>query len=452
MLTHASPMSPLPLSKPWKITLVTLRSILWMVFVFGLSAFAFSILFPSQEFAFNFENSKAEKNSLRDPRSTNGASQENGLLENTETLIIDASAFGDFSNISVLLSGSDDASPLSTGTVSVRRSQKSFLYPDGNPAGFPKGTLLRFEDDFFHIAPNGTRKRFPSEEAVRSIGLDPNSFLSISSEELFANRDGGSVEFSEIEPPSGSFIRSNDTFYEWRNGKLIPFVSREAFLTRFPENWAIPKDISFIREQTISDDWKSYPSSSLLAWGDGVFLMDGETPRPILGIDIFLSLGFSWEDVRPVNDEEISLVQKGKFVDFSVPHPDGTVFFDTEERRYFLIEEKKKREIRGESIRRSWLGNRHPISISSRALETKSSCVLEEGFSPFSSYALECSLSMAAIASFPGDTYEFSIDLPANTDIGRIDISFESSIKEQTLLKTLSKFKNRILSRYIPSP
>lgn len=441
----------LSLSKPWKITLVTGRVVLWLVFIVGLSAFAFSILFPSQEFVFDFENSKAQKNTLRDPRSVDGVSQENGLLENVETLIIDASAFGDFSTVSILLSGSDDALPLSTGTVAVRRSQKSFFYPEGNPAGFPKGTLIRFEDTFFHIAPNGTRKRFSSEETVRSLGLDPASFLVVSSEELFKNRDGGLVDVSGTEPPSGSFIRSEDTFYEWRNGKLIPFVSREAYLARFPENWAISKDTSFVESHTVSDDWRSFPSGSLLAWGDGVFLMDGETPRPILGIDIFLSLGFSWEDVRPVNDEEISLVQKGKFVDFSVPHPDGTVLFDTIERRYFLVEEKKRREIKGDAILRSWLGDRTPIPVSSESLTIAPSCALEEGFSPFSSYALNCSLPLSALDPLPGDTYQFSIDLPANTDIGRIDISFGSSVRGQTLFKTLSKFKSRIFSRYLPA-
>lgn len=447
----SSKVFPTLLPQPWNRIFLAGRVILWGVFFFGMFVFAFSILFPSQAFTFNFDNSKAEKNTLRDPKTATGDMRGDGRLGSNETLLIDASAFGDFSDVSVLLSGSDESLPIESGSVSVRRSQKAFFYPEGNSAGFPKGSLLRFGDTFFQIAPNGTRKSFPSEEAVRLIGLDPASFLSVSSEEFLANRDGGAIDFSEADPPSGSFIRSDDTFYEWRNGKLIPFVSREAFLARFPESWAIPKDISFRETRTLSDDWRSYPSGSLLAWGDGVFLMDGESPRPILGIDIFLSLGFSWDDVRPASDEEISLVQKGKFVDFSVPHPDGTVFFDTEERRYFLIEEGKKREIKGEALLQSWLGNRHPILVSSKSLTTASSCILEEGFSPFSSYALECSLLLEALVSLPGDTYEFSIDLPIETDIRRMDVTFESSLKRETFLRTLSKLKNRVISRYIPT-
>jgi hypothetical protein len=443
-------MSSSSLPKLWNIVFITGRVILWSIFFFGMFTFAFSLFFPSFDFVFDFENSKAERNTLQSPRTDTGDPRGNGRLAESEMLIVDASIFGDFSNAIIGVSGDDSVRALESGSVSIRRSQKAFLYPEGSLAPFPKGSLLRFGGDYFQIAPNGTRKRFPSEDAVRSLGFDPNVFLVASSEELLLHRDGGSVEFSGDEPPSGSFIHSDGIFYEWRNGKLIPFVSRESFLARFPENWALPRDVSFIRARTVSDEWRGYPSGSLLSWGDGVFLMDGESPRPILGVDIFLSLGYSWDDVRPANDEEISLVPKGKFVDVSVPHPDGTVLLDTRENRYFLIEEGKKREIRGETILHAWLGNRHPILVSSESLQTRASCVLEEGFSPLSSYYLECSIPLAALREFHGDTYEFSIDVPADTDIRRLDVSFETSVSKDSLFRMLSKLKERILSRYIP--
>lgn len=443
-------MTPSPLPSPWNIAFIMGRIILWSLFFFGMSLFAFSLFFPSFGFVFDFENSKAERNTLQNPRTDTGDPRGNGRLAENETLLMNASVFGDFSNAIIGISGDDSARALESGIVSIRRSQKAFLYPEGNPAPFPKGSLLKFGGNYFQIAPNGTKKRFPSEDSVRSLGFDPNSFLEASSEEILLHRDGGTVLFSGDEPPSGSFIHSDGVFYEWRNNKLIPFVSREAFLARFPDSWALPRDVSFIRARTISDEWRGYPSGSLLAWGDGVFVMDGESPRPILGIDIFLSLGYSWDDVRPANDEEISLVPKGKFVDVSVPHPDGTVLFDTQENRYFLVEEGTKREIVGETVLRAWLGNRHPILVSSESLQTKASCALEEGLSPFSSYFLECALPLETLKNFPGDTYEFSIDAPADTDIRRIDVSFETSISKNSLLRMLSKLKERVLSRYIP--
>lgn len=445
-------MAPYELPRRYMIAYHIGRVLLWALFLFVMSKAAFPILFPSYDFSFNFENPARKSNSLENPRTNNGDPRGNGRLNADETLLIDASAYGDISQARVRLSGDDNVASLKEGFVSVRRSQKAFFYPEGTPATFPIGTLIRQENQYYAIDPDGTRKRFPSERSVRALGYDPESFLLVTKEELGINRENGFVVLVGDDPQDGAFIRSDDTYYEWRGGELIPFVSRESFLARFPDSWALPRDISFVESKPISDRWQGYPSGSLLAWGDGVFMMDGETPRPILGVDIFLSLGFSWDDVRPVNDEEISLSEKGKSVFFNASHPDGSVFFDTFAQKYFLIEDGEKREIRGEALRRMWLGNRHPIEVTSESYEKKATCVLQEEFSPFSTYILQCTVPLDALTGLPGDTYEFSIDTPAATDIRTMDVSFDTTVSEQTLLGTLSKLKQRIISRYIPAP
>ena len=180
--------------------------------------------------------------------------------------------------------------------------------------------------------------------------------------------------------------------------------------------------------------------------------MDGKIPRAILGVDIFLSLGYSWKDVVSVSDEEISLEQKGKPVDFGTPHPNETVFLDTKENTYYLILEGKKREIRSEKIRTLWLGNRDPIPVSSDSLTSTASCQLLEDISPFSSYALSCSVPIESLDSLPGDTYEIAVSLPKETNIRRMDASFKTTVNHNNLFLRLSQLKNRALSRYFPTP
>jgi len=442
------------LPKPWNAYYLAGRLILWCVFVVGIFIFAVPILFPSSTFVFDFKNAKSASNTLMDPRTTGGNLRGNGRVSMGETFHVDASAPGDFSDAVIHLSENalNGTAGLEKGVFSVRRSQKAFFYPEGSPAAFPEGSLLRYGNEYYHIAPDRTRKRFPTEDSVQSLGFDPTSFFSISSEELLVNRDGGTLDLSNDNPPNGSFIHSDDTYYEWRDKKLIPFVSKESFLARFPESWALPEDASFVHEHEISETWLGYPSGSLLAWSDGVFLMDGNVPRPILGVDVFLSLGFSWDDVRPASDEEISFSQKGKAIGFGASQPDGTVFLDTKEQRYFLIEDGEKHEIRGENLIRLWLGNQRPLVVSSDSLTKESSCVLEKTSSFFSS-SLTCTVPLGDLAGLPGDTYEFSLLAPNETDIQHMDISLERSAKQKTFLETLSNIKKRVLSRYdTPTP
>lgn len=439
------------LPAPWRRAYFTGRFLIVAVFVVGGIFFVFSVLFPPQAFFFDFKNSKSQANTLADPRNTSGEPRRNGRLESNESLVLSASVFGEYSAIDISVAGEDDASMIQSGSVSVRRSQQAFFYPSGEPAGFPSGTLLRESSGFYRIAQDGSRKQFPSESAIRAIGLDPDSFLAVSEEELSFNPDGGSEEVSADTPPDGSFIRSDSTYYEWRDGILFPFVSNAAFLARFPDAWAIPKDVSFVNSHTVSETWRGFPSASLLAWGDGVFLMDGTSPRAILGVDIFLSLGYSWDDVIAVSDEELSLEQKGKPVDFGVPHPTGTVIFDTLENRYFLIENKTKREIRGDSMKKFWIGSRHPVSVSSESLVRVSRCDLSETSSLFSSYSLACSVPIESLGDLPGDTYEITLTLPEKTDIRRIDASFKTTVAGSTLRARISKLKDRVLSRYLPT-
>ncbi len=441
--------------KPWNRVYCTLRVALWGIFLVSVSMFAFSLLFPSQDLSYTFSDSKTGGNELVRPRTKDGAPREDGRINEGETLVVDASVLGDFSHARVNLfeKGAIDTAKLRDMNIVAKRSQQAFFYPKGLPANFPTGTLLRHGNEVFLIAPDGARHRFASEESARSLGYDTASFLSVSNEELLANPEGTLLtETSDHEtPPDGAFVHTEDTFYLWKDSTLFPFVSTGAFFERFPKEWALERDVAFIHAHSVSDEWIGYPSGSLLAWGDGVFIMDNTSPRPVLGADIFLSLGYSWDDVRPVSDEEISLEQKGKFIDVRVPHPNGTVLLDTRENRYFLVQDETLREIQGASMLHMWLGKKHPILVSSDALEQYASCT-PSAPSFFSANKIVCSVPLEKIANLHGDTYELSIPFTSKADIDHMNIVFESSLQKQTLLTTLSKLKSRILSRYLPSP
>lgn len=445
------------LGKPWKRLYMALRAMLWGAFLASMALFAFSILFPSQDLSYTFSDSKTGGNEIERPRTDAGDTRESGRLRKGETLVLDASVLGDFSHARVSISGKDtsDNQAMENIRITAKRSQQAFFYPKGPSATFPSGTLMKHHEEIFLVGSDGLRHRFDSEKDAALWGYDTSTFLSVSDEELLANSEGDALPSPlhigiDEALPNGAFIRSDDTYYAWKNDMLYPFVSTGAFLEQFPEKWALIRENTFIKNHAISDEWIGYPSGSLLAWGDGVFIMDGSSPRPVLGADIFLSLGYSWDDVRTVSDEEISLEQKGKFVDISVPQPDGTVFMDTDEHRYFLVQGETLREIHGESMLHMWLGKRHPVLVSSKDSGRNASCTLTKA-SIFSTSTMACSIPLESFANIRGDTYELSFLTNKEIALDRMDIVFESSLKEQTLVTTLSKLKSRILSRYLPS-
>lgn len=424
------------------------RILLWSLFCALGARLAFSFAFPSAGFSFDFRNPGAAKNTIMNPRTNTNDPRGNGRVKTNETLLFDASPFGNFSTGTVEIQRENMAASTEGGIVIVRKSQKAFFLPEGAPAPFPAGSLVRHGEQFFLIANDGTWRIFANETHVRDLGYDPNAFLQMTEDDFLTHQEGTPIEPGTL--PNGALIVSNGNFYELQDGSLTPFSSREAFLAAFPESWALQRSDDFVKSFPPAEQVIGFPSSSLLAFADGVFIMDSTTPRAIGSVDIFTALGYNWGDVFPASDEDISLSQKGKIVDFGTPHPNGTVLFDTDTNRYFLILNNEKRLIMSDTIRDAWLRGRHPVAVSSQSLSTTTSCILgkESWFSKTSS----CTVSLDAFRELPGNSYEISLKTPSGTDIREATITFGSSITKDTLLFSLSRLKQRIFSRYESTP
>lgn len=432
----------------WNRLFWTGRILLWLLFfLFGAKVF-FSFAFPSATFPFDFRNPGAAKNTLMNPRTDIGDPRGNGRVKQSEALLFDASPFGFFSTGTIAIQRENNAPSTEGSTVTVRKSQKAFFLPEGRPAPFPANSLVKSDGRFFLIADDETRRAFANEESVRNLGYDPNAFLPATENDLSSNPEGTPIEQNTL--PNGALIVSNGNFFDLQNSSLIPFSSREAFLATFPESWALPRENDFVQNLPLAERVTGFPSSSLLAFADGVFLMDGSTPRAIGSVDIFTALGYDWNDVLPASDEDVSLSQKGKIIDFGMLHPDGTVLLDTDTDQYFLILHGEKRPIRSTAIRDAWLRHRHPIMVSSRSLSATASCTL--GKESWVSKTSLCTFPLGIFEGLPGNSYEFSLTTPHGTDIRSASVTFGSAITKDTLFFSLSRLKQRILSRYESAP
>lgn len=98
------------------------------------------ILFPSANFVFSFKNPDSSKNTVVEPRSEKGELIKNGKVKNGEKLIFDTNPIGDFSEAEINITLKNKLSDSEEGEVSVRRSFRSFFYPEGEESVAPENT------------------------------------------------------------------------------------------------------------------------------------------------------------------------------------------------------------------------------------------------------------------------------------------------------------------------
>jgi hypothetical protein len=434
------------LPSPWDRRYLRARAALVAAYAAGAATFAFAILFPAEDFRFDFRTPLANKNTVIEPRTADGVPVGNGQVADGAPLVFDTALQGSYSHAALAFDLEREAPALREGSVSVRKSYRAFLYPEGPPAAFPSGTLLKRRDDLFLVDGSGARVRFGSSGEARRLGYRPEAFLEVSDEELALNPEAPDVSGKDRpEYPDGALFHIGETYYQLLGGKLHPFVSENAYLTQHAKEQAAARDPEFLGRYPVSEEWIGFRSGSLLAFADGVFVVDGTETAPVGSAVIFENFGYDWNDVIPASEEEIGIYRRGKIVLNGTPHPDGTVFVDADDDRHFLIQGRKRREIASEKLLRILLGSRRAVPVSSKALSVSASCPLDKSFLV---KRYSCDIPLDAFEGLPGNTFEFRAAFFPGTDLRDAQVVFETAVNEKNLRYSLSQIKQRILSHY----
>lgn len=354
------------------------------IFLFIVGNFLLEVLFPTFVFPFNFRTPGSLKNTLTDPRTDAGTPLESGKIEPSGLLIANASAFGRFSHAEIRATLEKNSPVPENLEIALRRSYRSFLLPPGEPiTGFP----------------------------------------------------------------AGSRFRIGDTYYELRENVLSPFVSEAAFLSRYPLSLAERAGPELLERFPVSERWLGYRPGSLLAFADGVFAVTSEEEvRPIGSADIFLRLGYRFEDVIAVSAEEVGIYRRGRIILLGAPHPDGTLFLDTVSGNYFLIQEGEKRPLPESEYRSFLLSRNGVITASSEDSEKISQCT---ALPTLSGRSLECRLSLESLAGNMGNDYEIRLSgTQAPVELSRLAVSLQSEKSLTSARRLLTQIKVRFLIRF----
>ncbi|MEK9151306.1 MAG: hypothetical protein AAB547_01600 [Patescibacteria group bacterium] len=373
----------IPIPEAWRKRYQVLRVLLYIAVISTVIIFALRVLFPTLVFSFNFKTPGSSKNNILDPRSPENTPRTNGKIETGDTLIADAGIVGSFSQARAQVTLEKQSAIPESLEFSLRRSYRSFLLPTGaDVTGFPQESLYKIEG----------------------------------------------------------------TYYALRNDTLYPFVSDNAYLSRYPDDFAESVSGDFLARYPVSESWIGFRIGSVVSFAAGVFLIVSDTEmRPVGSADIFLALGYRFEDVRPASAEEIGIYGRGRIFLLGAQHPDGTLFLDRDTETYYLVDHGMKRPITDAKYRDFISKQQTPISVSSKSSEVRANCILVPSLF---GQSFSCTTPIDTLSPENGSDFEIRVEgADADIDINTLQVSFATDKSTENMLTLLSAIKQRLLSR-----
>lgn len=376
-----------PISKAEKKSYLIGRIFLYAVFIFLSFSFAFRVIFPTIPFSFNFNTPQSTRNTFLNPRNEAGQTPiTNGNLDRNQTLIGNFESPGTFSRIRVSFALTKKSPENVRFKAYLSRSYRSFFFP-----------------------------------------IDETPLASFEHPPLY--RDAQDIYYAEID------------------GALKRFVSTEAYLSRYPESFAVPLTSKTAQTIPLSDEWIGFRVGSLLSFADGVFLVTSEREiRPFGNPDIFLSMGYRFDNVIPAHEEEVGIYERGRILLYGAPQSDGTVFQDKDSGAYLLVRDQKLRPITSPEYRKFILEHTAPIIASLSLRNTALSCT------PVSSWyhkkTFTCDMPESALPPGFGNTFQLSLRNNTQDTDADLDALTVSLVTDRTS-DNFSLFMNQVLSRLL---
>lgn len=333
-----------PLSKFGIRLLWTLRIVFALLFLVGIVWVLMKTIFPNGGGFFDFTSYGSGKNTLADPRYNDESPIEKGILNEGDLMTVNASALGDFLEAKISFEGRDIPSG-ELGTLSLLQSYRAYFYPLGDPVVCPReGSLLATKVGAYMIVSGGALRPFLSEADVVRRGYQLEQFAIFQNKFLIGCPREEPIVVPE-ERVEGMIVRNDEGFFQFQSGEWVSFISESAFHSRYRDS-----DTLFISQEDFSNTpvgEKSigYLDGVLVSYGESVYAVEGETLRPIDSEDTFISKGYRWEDIIPLNGEEFGMYTRGKLYTKRQPHPNGTLFLDEMGEDIYLVENGKKRKI-----------------------------------------------------------------------------------------------------------
>lgn len=222
------------------------------------------------------------------------------------------------------------------------------------------------------------------------------------------------------------------------SGKVILRKSFQAFLC--PES--MNKD--FLLRDTIEE--MPYPNGTLVSNAGSVYITSKNKIFPIDNTLTFEAMGYHWEDVIPIDSNDLSFYKKQKLLTMSSAHPDGTILKDRNTENYFVINNGERISLTQAELSAIEIKTT-PIAVSSSDANISENCTLEKSFWNKRKYS--CQIPVEKFQNLIGKDYEFNTAFNTDVKIDSIDVKFKQNINWFNLKSTGSLILARIKNNYV---
>lgn len=225
-----------------------------------------------------------------------------------------------------------------------------------------------------------------------------------------------------------------------KNGSISVRKSFKAFFypTGTPTN-ANGKNVqSAIKNGTIVTDAQS------------AYVVSGQELLPFDSLTTFDALGYKWADAIAVNSDEgteLAEYERGKLLNITSAHPNGTIFSTQEDNKLYLIENTEKNPLASLTEAKK-LSNSDPILVSEKSLDTEAGCELQKNKLAIRTYS--CTASIDELAGLLGKDYQFQFKADNDAQIDSIKVEFKKNISSENMRFMISSLVRRIKTNYVP--
>ncbi len=438
-LTHK-----MTLQKKWKRIYIVSRIFLYLFFLLAALFVGYQILFPEISLDYSFGNANSLKNTLVSMRTTTQNPAKNGSIKASDILSFNANPIGNFKDAKLSFVLSNDSKTPEKATVKARKSYSAFFYPEGAPLGFANGSLLSINGTYYIIS-GGKTRQFVSGAALDQLGYSRTSFLRVSQEDLKLNPPGDNI-LNATSYPDDTLIVVGNQYYQFENQQLIPFINDKAFLSRYDSTQAIPKNEDFLSGRSVSENFIGFVDGTLASSDQSVFILSQGNSYPIADAATFVAMGFDWNNVLPLTPAEINVYKRQKQFTVDQPHPIGTIFYDKNKNKYFMISDGLKHPIENEAVAKTYT-KVSPVLIDSQSITKNVSCKLETA--PLTFHTIACQFNLNDIYGFPGNDYQFDVTFGNDVKVVSTNVTFYTQLTQSNTLTSLSIIKNRLQNNYV---
>ncbi len=412
------------------------RVVLFAFFVGLIGWVLIKTIFPNGGGYFDFKSYGSGKNTLADPRYDNGDPVERGVIKKGGTMTVNASASGGFSKAQIDFDGTF-SSQRELGVVTITQAYRAYFYPLGDPVVCPReGTLISLNGKYGIVSQKKIRY-FLSQDDIAQRGYRVEQFQVFSPEGIRQCPLGEGITKTD-QVVLGMIVRTDDGFFQFTGSEWNSFVSEAAFHSRYRDEDASTVSPETFAQYPVSETRIGYLDGTVVSYGESVYVVEGDTLRPVDSPDTFLAKGYIWEEVVPLNGEEFGIYTRGKLYTKREPHPSGTVFLEQDTNNMYLVEGRKRREVTSLELRTQFSSIR---AIPASAVEL-GSCSVRSGW-----LGQICNVDWSKRRSGVGAEYQLVYVSGADVQLNSMEVTFfrEKNARNWWLFvaDTMSKLRSR---------